>query len=84
LAAAGAAGADSALYLRKPSEERREIKAMSSTSFDHTRIDITNPEQLRQCAEHFGISEDDVRQAVNAAGPGILDVEAWLSDHAKI
>jgi hypothetical protein len=50
---------------------------------DRTHIDVDNLEQVKDCAEHFGISEDKVKEAVRAVGPEILAVEAWLSDHAK-
>ena len=43
------------------------------------RIDVDNPQDLRQWARTLDASEDQIREAVQAVGPRASDVE----DHLK-
>ena len=43
------------------------------------RIDINQPGEVRRWAERFGVTEEEIRQAVKAAGPQIAAVRARLA-----
>jgi hypothetical protein len=50
---------------------------------DRQRINISQPHELRDWAEKFGVSEDMVRTAVVQVGNQAADVERYLRDNAK-
>jgi Protein of unknown function (DUF3606) len=43
------------------------------------RIDIDKPAEVRRWAERFGVTEEEIRQAVKIAGPQIAAVRARLA-----
>jgi len=43
------------------------------------RIDINQPGEVRRWAERFGVTEEEIRQAVKVAGPQIAAVRARLA-----
>lgn len=46
---------------------------------DDVRIDVDQERELRYWAEKFGVTQDEIRQAVKAAGPMVKDVRHRLS-----
>ncbi len=48
---------------------------------DRDRINVNEDFELRDWSNHFGITSDHLREAVEAVGPMFKDVEAWLSSH---
>ena len=43
------------------------------------RIDIDKPAEVRRWAERFGVTEEEIRQAVKVVGPQIAAVRARLA-----
>ena len=50
---------------------------------DRRLISITEPYELREWANKFGITEDALRGAIAQAGVQVRDVERYLKDKAK-
>lgn len=48
---------------------------------DRDRIDIHEDYELSDWEKHFGESRERIREAVNAVGPMVKDVEQWLKGH---
>ena len=46
---------------------------------DRDRINVDQEYEVRDWAKHFGVSEDELRQAVQAAGPMVKDVQRHLN-----
>lgn len=61
--------------------ERRPSMADDPTergSADRDRINIEEDYEVRDWAKHFGVSEEELRKAVEAAGPIVKNVERHL------
>ena len=48
-----------------------------------TRIDSGNPEDLERWSRHYGCTEEQLRAAVDAAGPLAQDVREFIAKQAK-
>ena len=46
---------------------------------DDSRIDVDQDHELRYWSEKFGVSRDELRKAVQAAGPVVKDVQRHLN-----
>jgi hypothetical protein len=46
---------------------------------DDSRIDVNQDHELRYWSEKFGVSRDELRTAVQAAGPMVKDVQRHLN-----
>jgi hypothetical protein len=46
---------------------------------DRSRIDVSQEHECRYWSEKFGVSADDLKQAVGQVGPMVKDVEQWFS-----
>jgi hypothetical protein len=46
---------------------------------DDTRINVEQDHELRYWSDKFGISRDELRKAVQAAGPMVKDVQRHLN-----
>jgi hypothetical protein len=46
---------------------------------DERRIDVERANELRYWSEHFGVTEEEIRQAVKAVGPKLDDVRQRLA-----
>ena len=61
--------------------ERRPSMADDLTkraSPDRDRINVEEDYEVRDWAKHFGVSEEELRKAVEAAGPMVKNVERHL------
>ena len=47
---------------------------------DRTRIDVSEDYELQDWAKKFGVSKEQVKEAVKAAGDRAADVEKYLKD----
>jgi hypothetical protein len=47
---------------------------------DRERINLHEAYELRDWAAHFNVSEDQIRKAVEEAGPMVKDVETVIAD----
>jgi hypothetical protein len=45
---------------------------------DRLRINVNQEHELRHWSQKFGVTEDELRKAVEAAGPMVEDVERHL------
>jgi hypothetical protein len=45
---------------------------------DRDRVNVNEPYEVRQWTQHFGCTEQQLRDAVLAVGPMVKDVEAHL------
>lgn len=45
---------------------------------DRTRIDVHRPAELRHWVRELGLPADQIKQAVQAVGPVLVDVRAFL------
>ena len=50
---------------------------------DRTRIDVSQDYELRDWAEKFGVSEEQVKAAVGAVGDRATDVEKHLKGNSQ-
>jgi hypothetical protein len=50
-----------------------------TTMADSDRIDLEDRAQLRYWAEQFGVSEQELREAVKVCGPRLRDVRERLA-----
>ena len=50
---------------------------------DRTRIHVNQDHELRYWAQRFGVTPEEVRNAVQAAGDRVDRVEAHLQSHAR-
>lgn len=48
---------------------------------DDARIDVDQEHEVKYWSEQFGVTEQELRQAVKNAGPMIKDVRARLSSN---
>jgi Protein of unknown function (DUF3606) len=48
---------------------------------DSKRINIHEDHEVRYWTSRFKITADKLRQAVDAVGPMVIDVERWLKTH---
>jgi len=48
---------------------------------DRERIDVHQDHELRSWSKKFGVSPEQLKQAVAAAGTEADKVEAWLREH---
>lgn len=48
-----------------------------------TRIDAGNPEDVELWSRHYGCTEEQLRAAVEAAGPLAQDVREFIAKQAK-
>src|SRR4051794_2284099 len=48
---------------------------------DRDRINVNEDYELSDWEKHFGVSRERLREAVNAAGPMVKDVDKWLKSH---
>jgi len=46
---------------------------------DDTRIDLDQEQEVRYWSNKFGVTEEEIRQAVKSAGPMVKDVRARLA-----
>ena len=46
---------------------------------DDSRIDVEQDHEVRYWSAKFGVSRDEIRQAVEAAGPMVKDVQRHLN-----
>jgi hypothetical protein len=46
---------------------------------DDSRIDVNQDHELRYWSEKFGVSRDELRKAVQTAGPMVKDVQRHLN-----
>lgn len=46
---------------------------------DDTRIDLDQEQEVRYWSKKFGVTEEEIRQAVKSAGPMVKDVRARLA-----
>ncbi len=51
---------------------------------DAIRINVNEAHEVRYATEKWGVTEEDLREAVGAAGVMRDDVEAWLRKNGKI
>jgi hypothetical protein len=52
---------------------------MKAGGADRRRINLSQDYEVRDWSKKFGVSEDELRQAVGKVGSGAKDVEAYLS-----
>lgn len=50
---------------------------------DRQRINVHEDYELRDWAKRFGVSKDQLENAVDAVGTGAKDVEQYLSRHKQ-
>jgi hypothetical protein len=50
---------------------------------DRARIDVHQAHELRYWSKKFGVSEDELRQAVEQVGPMVQNVEGRLGKKAS-
>jgi hypothetical protein len=50
---------------------------------DRTRINVNQEHEVRYWAQRFGVSQEEVRNAVKAAGDRAEQVQAHLASHAR-
>ena len=48
---------------------------------DEELIDASQPAQLRRWAQEFGVTQEEIVEAVRTAGPMVKDVRAELAKH---
>ena len=48
---------------------------------DRARIDVHQDHELRDWSRRFGVSPEQLKRAVAAAGTDAKQVEAWLREH---
>ena len=48
---------------------------------DRARIDVHQDHELRDWSRKFGVSPEQLKRAVAAAGTDAKQVEAWLREH---
>ena len=48
---------------------------------DRQRINVREEYELRDWAKQFGVSKDQLRNAVETVGTGVADVERYLARH---
>ena len=50
---------------------------------DRDRIDINDPDEVRNWTQSLGISKEELQRAVAAAGDRAEQVRAWLGNRAR-
>lgn len=48
---------------------------------DRSRISLSEPYELKYWANRFGVTADELKQAVHKVGSVPSQVEAWLREH---
>jgi hypothetical protein len=57
---------------------RKSVERLSDTSRDHERVEVTDRKALSSWSRFLGVSEEELRKAVEQAGPRIGDIRQHL------
>ena len=57
---------------------RQSVERLSDTSHDDERVDLADREALSNWSRFLGVSEEELRKAVEQAGPRLGDIRQHL------